>query len=136
MQTPFTPFRNDLNPLSFNIEIWYICITLITHVPTHHYPNYSSQIFVLSLLNNSSSFLTSIKDRTCSYLIHTFKNTSMIAKQQLLCHLLYNVHTNTTQTPPSQLQKPAQYLFPNDHFTHPYYKTYPPSTHYAEHMFT
>ena len=74
-----------------------------------------------------------IQYRTYSYLIHNFLNTYMVTKPWILCHLLSDVHTTTTQPPPSRLQKPVHFccLFSNVHIPttqkisfHPLYATY------------
>ena len=47
------PIHSPHKWLKYNIHVWYYII-FITYTPTHPYPNYSSKIFVPSLLNNSS----------------------------------------------------------------------------------
>ena len=52
---PLVPIRNYSNQLSFYIDDSYTSITSITHATTHHYINESSQLFILSLSDHSSS---------------------------------------------------------------------------------
>ena len=133
---PLTPLRNELNQFSFYLDDCYTSITSITHAPTHHYPNYSIQIFFFPFMESFFFSPASRKGSAYSYLVHPFTDTSMIAKPRLLRHLSYDVHINTTQTLPSRLRNPELSLFPtihHIHHTHPYYTTYPPSTHYTQH---
>ena len=104
--------------LSYVLLFSWITVCMTTYnLPPHALSIiYLIQIQILYYYTRALLFSTkSRKHRAFTRLIYNFPNIYMVTKTCILCHLFSDIHTTTTQTPPSiihlWLQKPRVFCF-------------------------
>ena len=101
---PLNPLINDPNQLPFYLGNHYTYITPITHAPTHHYPNDSSQISppsfqnIILLAQVSKQPRLSLSDPYLQAYIYDLKKTSSTSHSICCLHRYYTKHTLPTTT--------------------------------------